>query len=301
MILVTQGHQESIGLEVFLKSFICLNQNEQSEFILFCNKETLEKNLKNFGYKFEVHDEYVEFITSKLKCSFCNNLITESTDSINNALRIIKPQDILITLPTSKEQLLIDGHVTKGYTEFLRKYFDNNNITMLFKGNDSQISLLTDHIPLAEVSQKINYELIINKSKNSLEGLNEIGINIKQVVFSGINPHAGENGLLGTEDSVINEAIVKLRDIYSDKEIIGPISGDVVSHYESSETLIIFAYHDQGLSYFKHSNKFIGANITLGLPFIRMSVDHGTAFDLYGKNVADYNGCFNLMKFALTI
>jgi 4-hydroxythreonine-4-phosphate dehydrogenase len=301
MILVTQGHQESIGLEVFLKSFICLNQVEQKEFVFYCNRETLEKNLNNFGYKYNITDNSIEFINSRLKCEFNQKVITESTDSINSALKGISPEDVLITLPTSKEQLLINGEITKGYTEFFRKYYEDKNITMLFKGNDSQISLLTDHIPLVEVSGKINHELIIEKTKNSINGLSKIGVNIKRIVFSGINPHAGENGLLGTEDSVISEALEELKTLFPDKKILGPISGDIVSHYESKDTLIIFAFHDQGLSYFKHSNKFIGANITFGLPFIRMSVDHGTAFDLYGKNVADYNGCLNLMKFALTI
>jgi 4-hydroxythreonine-4-phosphate dehydrogenase len=114
---------------------------------------------------------------------------------------------------------------------------------------------------------------------------------VKRVFISGLNPHAGENGLIGNEDARVSSAIKRLRSNLK-IEMSGPFPGDtMLLEKKRPEDLLIYLFHDQGLGIFKGLQGFIGSNITLGLPFPRFSPDHGTSFSLFGRNEADYRGC----------
>jgi len=289
MIYVTAGHEEGIGLEVFLKSYLLLPKLQQENFHLICHEETLKKNLILSHINLDHDPISVTYITEQ----------PYSTSALAKGIELCSETDILLTLPTSKDQLILDGKNLAGHTEYFRKHF-NTEVDMFFKSNESNVLLVTDHIPLNEVTKTINKELINSKVKLCVENYEKYFNQLDEIFISGINPHAGENGILGNEDEVISEAITSLSDGL-DQEISGPLPADglLVNRSFSHEKLFVYMYHDQGLAPFKSIYKTIGANISLGLPFLRLSVDHGTAFELFGKNQANYMGCYYVMKLAL--
>lgn len=291
-ILVSQGHEYGIGLEVFLKAFLVARKEIQNSCELFVEKKSLERTLKSTRLDFEFNSHQLNISGSKLKLSMIgNSKLPISSNSLLSCFKSIKADDCLFTLPTSKDQF-INPLKPKlkylGHTEFLRDYFQRN-LLMCFIEDNLNILLLSDHISLKNVFPTINSEIIINKiilASNTLP-------KIKNFIFSGLNPHAGENGLLGVEDKEISKAIKNLSKLFKNKNFMGPFSSDslLVNKIES-ENLYIYCYHDQGLGSFKTLKHFRGINLTLGLPFLRLSVDHGTGFDIYGKNIADYQGAY---------
>lgn len=289
MIYVTAGHEEGIGLEVFLKSYLLLPQYQQEKFHLICHKETLEKNLELCKISLDYDPIKTTYVSDR----------PYSTSALAEGIKLCKETDILLTLPTSKDQLILNGKSVAGHTEYFREYF-NTEVDMFFKSDESNVLLVTDHIPLNEVSKTISKELIYEKTLLCVENYEKYFNKLTDIYITGINPHAGENGILGTEDSIITEAI---NDLTSDldKKLHGPLPADglLVNKSFSENKLFIYMYHDQGLAPFKSLYKTKGANISLGLPFLRLSVDHGTAFELFGKNQANYMGCYYVMKLAL--
>lgn len=297
MIYVTQGHESSISLEIFLKSFLMLDCQEKEKITLVVNEQTLEDAYKILNLSSCKNNISLQtFLFSKSKHP-------QSTVALEIALdKMDFNKDILLTMPTSKDQLILNSKNKAGYTEYLRDYFKNPNIAMTFKNADSFVLLITDHVPLESVP-KISKEIIVAKTEQAINGAKKYFEALKTVYFSGINPHAGENGIIGDEDKIIIDAICELKDKNPDIKFFGPYSGDVLHYYTEGkkDTLGVYMFHDQGLSYFKSKFQLIGLNISLGLPFLRMSVDHGTAFDQYGKNQAQYLGTYYLLQEALKV
>ncbi|MCB9092934.1 MAG: 4-hydroxythreonine-4-phosphate dehydrogenase PdxA [Halobacteriovoraceae bacterium] len=298
MIHVTQGHEQGIGLEVFFKSLISLPSREHSKFILYGSKQYIDDTLESIKLAHSWRNNSLHLKNSEINCILLEeNELTLSNYSLLKALENIKKNEILFTLPTSKDQLFLDGEYPLGYTEFLRKYFKNPNLLMHFHSEDLDLSLLSDHIPLKQVPSYLTQERVLEK----LSILVNSPFNFKRFVIAGINPHAGENGLLGNEEKTLNSSLEKIRLQHPSFEWLGPLPGDTLHQYQRDKTCIVSTYHDQGLSYFKSKKKFLGINITLGLPFLRASVDHGTAFELYGKNKANYLGCYYCLRTLLTL
>ena len=292
MIYVSQGHENSISLEIYFKSFLMLSRRERKQFIL-----VVDKNVLNYQIKYLKLDP----ILYSLQCLFIEGQRPLSTLSLEKCLEKMTYKDVLITLPTSKDQLLFEGNPTTGHTDFFRRRFENKSIAMTFLGGEDLVLLMTEHMPLRDVAEEITEELIFAKTRIVLQEWKRYFYPVEEVFFSGINPHAGENGLLGKEDIRIVGAIKKLRKEFSVK-FSGPFSADGLSMQKKGKnSMMVYMYHDQALCFFKERHGFFGLNITLGLPFLRFSVDHGTAFDLYGKNRAYYLGCFHLLKEALSI
>lgn len=303
MIYVSQGHEDGIGLEAFIKAIIQLPQHITRKFELHANIEALNKSLNSLKLPMQKDQDRIYIGGQEI---LFKNVKKEkgplSSASLRQVLGHIKESDILVTLPTSKDQLIFNGENCSGHTDFFRKYYSDHNITMLFKGVHSYLLLLTDHIPLKDVPTAINRELISKKCSYAIDGINRFFGKVEEVIFSGINPHAGENGLLGHEDKVIAKYIEHQKQKGKIK-YVGPIPGDTMHFHtnHSTEQLFVCAYHDQGLSSFKEKNGLLGINITFGLPFLRFSVDHGTAFELYGKNMADASGCLFVLKEAYKV
>lgn len=298
MILVTQGHELGIGLEVFFKAYNKLESNFNN-YTLYAFKESIQKTASSLDMDFEYFDDYILINSKKLNVIFLKEkTFPQSTIALENALKDIDMNsDILFTLPTSKDQLInSDQKICHGYTEFLRNRYQTKNLTMSFLSPKHSVSLVTDHIPLNKVSSTITKELISNKVKNSIETISKIR-KIKNIIVAGINPHSGEGGLLGHEDDIVDQAIRDIKKSFPQLNILGPVPGDTMHfHYKNENDLLVYMYHDQGLAPFKFINGLIGINITCGLPFIRVSVDHGTSFNLYGKNLANESGCLYLME-----
>jgi len=298
-IFVTQGHERGIGLEVFINSCLTLESTLTSRIVFIGFRNSVIHTLRNLRVPYKLDDNYLHLPGLSLKTIWVkSNLISESFSSLTTALEALEIQrGILFTLPTSKDQFP-DG--INGHTEFFRFHFQKNNIGMFFSSPRKKVLLLTDHIKLSDVSTVLTERLIIDRASEAIFCLKKWGISFENIYFSGINPHAGENGLIGFEDIHVTKAVKFLNKFQ--KSIFGPLSGDSLFNMSNScSDLLIYAYHDQGLAAFKASEGFIGSNISLGLPFPRFSPDHGTSFQQYGKNVADYRGCSYSLKEALNL
>ncbi|MFZ4712920.1 MAG: 4-hydroxythreonine-4-phosphate dehydrogenase PdxA [Bacteriovoracaceae bacterium] len=301
MIYVSQGHELGIGLEVFLKSFLHLSQLEQREFTLICNSSSLRQTIDSLSLPYKLTKNELQLaknITLKIKEAKKISPF-QSTDSLVACLEVLKKKDILFTLPTSKDQLILGKKKLSGHTEFFRHYYKKDEISMLFYSPNIKLFLITDHLALKKVGDTITSSLIARKVSLVLKESKKYKLgNFTEVLFSGINPHVGENGILGNEDSKIFPGIKKLKTTFPKITFLGPISGDILSLKLDplKEQLLVYMFHDQGLSFFKSQMGLLGINISLGLPNLRTSVDHGTAFDLYGKNQANFSGCLYVIK-----
>jgi 4-hydroxythreonine-4-phosphate dehydrogenase len=302
MIHITQGHQKGVGLEVLFKSLVFFNQKNIEQMILYASQKDILNTLEFLPYVFSINHDSIHIHGKSLKCYFIENSKYISTDTLTTALNVIKPNDVLFTLPTSKEQLIHNSEVKHGYTEFFRSYFDKNNIAMIFMSNKEKVALLSDHIPISAISNTLSLDFIKNKTLLILNSFQENISNLDEVIMTGINPHSGENGRLGIEDNNVEKALIYLKSKFKNIKFNSkPIPADTVQYHRKNNInqLIIYSSHDQALATFKDRNGILGLNITLGLPFLRISVDHGTAFELYQKNKADSTGCYYCLKQAL--
>ncbi|MDH3648650.1 MAG: 4-hydroxythreonine-4-phosphate dehydrogenase PdxA [Saprospiraceae bacterium] len=197
--------------------------------------------------------------------------------------------DALITAPIHKHAMSKAGFPYTGHTDFLTEKFGDGESLMLMVGDQMRVGVATDHIPISEVSDMISKELLLRKIGMLEQSLKrDFGIEKPLIAVLGLNPHAGEEGLLGTEEiEIIRPAIIEMKKKGS--LISGPHSAD--GFFGSGEFRkvdgILAMYHDQGLIPFKALNFGQGVNFTAGLNIIRTSPDHGTAHRIAGQNVAD--------------
>lgn len=304
MIYITQGHELSIGPEVFLKAFCLLPDSSKSDFTYIGTQDCLKTQLDFLKIPHSFSGPNLIFSNSTLKCHFIpKRNLPASTQALEAALPLIRKKDILLTLPTSKDQIFYNGKSCTGHTDFFRKYYKVKDISMVFSSPSDNILLVTDHISLKDVAKSITEKIIVDKINLTLKNYPKFFHGFEEVLISGINPHAGEGGLLGKEDQKIDAAIEKLKVAFKKIKFIGPLSGDSLHFHKNPDKrqLRVYMYHDQGLVSFKERNGVIGLNISLGLPFLRMSPDHGTAFSLFGKNQANCLGLYYLLIKALEV
>ncbi|WP_010186484.1 4-hydroxythreonine-4-phosphate dehydrogenase PdxA [Sphingomonas sp. PAMC 26605] len=197
----------------------------------------------------------------------------------------------LVTGPVSKNQLYQIGFNYPGQTEFVaeRCGIAGENAVMMLAGPDLRVVPITTHVPLAAVSGLLSIELIVAKGRATARGLaRNFGILNPRIAFAGFNPHAGESGAIGREEiELIAPAVALLRDDGIDA--IGPFAADTLFHprARAGYDAVLCCYHDQALVPIKTLYFDEGVNITLGLPIVRTSPDHGTAFDIAGKDRAE--------------
>lgn len=302
MIHISQGHEESIGLEVLLKSILTIPSKYLNQLKLHCYKDTLIKHLEIINIDHKITDNQLIINNRIIALKLLKNTnLSQTLTSLDSAIDECGTEDVLLTLPSSKDQFVKDNYNNNGHTEYFRNVYKDSNLSMAFVGPLNNILLLTDHIPVSEISKSINTNMIIEKTSKVLDNIHSIR-EVNRVLFSGINPHCGEEGLMGSEEKHIEEAIKHLSHKYSNIDFIGPISGDTIQFIPTDKTdLLVYSAHDQGLAPFKTVNGLLGINVTFGLPFLRVSPDHGTAFYLYGKNEANYQGMLFVLNKILKI
>lgn len=197
----------------------------------------------------------------------------------------------LVTGPVSKAQLYDIGFTHPGQTEFVaeRSGIARENAVMLLAGPTLRVVPITTHVPLADVSRLLTIEVIVAKAQATARGLTRnFGIERPRLAFAGFNPHAGEGGAIGREEiDLIAPAIAQLRDEGIDAT--GPFAADTMFHPRARATydVAMCCYHDQALVPLKTLHFDDGVNMTLGLPIVRTSPDHGTAFAIAGQNRAN--------------
>lgn len=299
MIHITQGHEKSIATEVLLRSLFQFPQKCLDKILIHHSLDDLKVIEKNYNGLYQIRTSSIEYQSKKVNFEQIQNSEKKSNtlSSLENALSLIKKKDILITMPTSKNQFDYNDAQYSGYTDYFRRNIDNLGI-MLFKYKNTYCLLLSDHIPLKDVPNNTtkNFSEKINKAYNSLKShFNFNG----EVFISGLNPHAGEDGIIGSEEISIKKELGNLKFSFSNNLL--PADTIHFNHHKEKEQLFIFFYHDQALSFFKNEYGLFGINVTLNLPFLRFSVDHGTAFNLYNKKSANFLGCYYVINEALKI
>ena len=295
-VYITQGHEKGIGLEVFFKTAILLPKKDLKLIQLIAYEDAVTNTLKTLSLPFKIEEDKVIVAETSIPTYWLTGVShSQSFTAIELGMRLCESGGVLYTLPTSKDQF--PGFA--GHTEYFRHFYKKPELGMFFSSPTMQTLLLSDHVAIKDLSRLMTEEVIFDRLLNALQTLKKWNWPTKRILISGMNPHAGESGLIGHEDERIKQAIKRLK-AKTKLDILGPLPGDtMLLEQKSPEDLLVYVFHDQGLGVFKGQQGFIGSNITLGLPYPRFSPDHGTSFGLYGKNTADYRGCAFSLKEAL--
>mgnify|MGYP005622401967 FL=1 len=207
--------------------------------------------------------------------------------------------DAMVTAPISKEAWHTAGHHFDGHTGLLAKLTRCENYRMTFASCKLNVMLTTTHIPLHEVSRSLSIERVHETIRLADRFLQELGISSPRIAVCGLNPHAGESGIFGMEDESIIKPAVQLA---ADERISasGPFPADTIFRraIQGEFDLVVAQYHDQGLIPIKMIAFDTAVNISVGLPIIRTSVDHGTAFDIAGQAAADHRNMRSAIDYA---
>jgi len=211
-----------------------------------------------------------------------------------------KKLDALVTAPLSKAAVRLSGLPDfVGHTEYLAEKTGTRTFAMMFHSDRLKVALVTTHVPLSEVAASITTQKILRVTSLAHEALKRLGFSMPRIGIAGLNPHAGEDSAFGEEDEkVVAPAVMLARKKVMNVE--GPLPADALFHsaYNGDYDLVVAMYHDQALAPFKMIAFDKGVNITLGLPFVRTSVDHGTAFDIAGKGMASEKSLVEAIKLA---
>lgn len=223
---------------------------------------------------------------------------------LDEAVRLIKDKriDALVTCPVSKEAVNLAGlKGFSGHTEYLAGYFGVDKYVMMLMNDRIKMSLVTRHIALKKVAQAINKENVRTTICYTYRALKRFfAMNNPRLVVAGLNPHASDNGIIGDEEVKVVVPVVKSMR-RSGMSISGPLSADVAiaKAYSGKFDAVVAMYHDQALIALKLFGSNSGVNMTLGLPFVRTSPLHGTAFDIAGKGKVNCASFLEAVKLAV--
>ncbi len=209
----------------------------------------------------------------------------------------------IATCPISKRSLNDAGYLFPGHTEMLASLTKTSNYAMMLAGSRLRVTLVTIHCPLREVASLLTIEAVCRMIRITHQALGmDFAIKTPRIAVAGLNPHGGENNLFGDEEEqVIGPAVEQAR--AENIDVSGPYPPDTVFFKAASGAFdaVVCMYHDQGLIPFKLLHFADGVNITLGLPLVRTSVDHGTAYDIAGKGLADHRSLDEAVRLAAAI
>ncbi|MGD8537227.1 MAG: 4-hydroxythreonine-4-phosphate dehydrogenase PdxA [Candidatus Aminicenantes bacterium] len=314
---ITLGDPGGIGPEVTLKSLSQREASSPAHFILFGSRPLTEETLKTLGLHMDIPS--LTGLESSSLPSIClwdiktplhmekKGVVSKENGeaSFQYFQRAVKKArdgalDAVVTAPISKHSWALAGIPYPGHTEYLSHAYPQ--AIMAFWSAKIKVALFTHHISLKEAIKKIKTKALFKFFQLLNNSLIQTGKTNMSFLVSGLNPHAGEEGLLGLEEKEeIAPAVQKAQE--GGISIQGPYPPDVVFRkaYDLPDTMVIALYHDQGLIAFKMAAFDEGVNMTLGLPFIRTSPDHGTAFDIAGKGRANPKSMTEAIKLALDL
>ncbi|HSW38247.1 MAG TPA: 4-hydroxythreonine-4-phosphate dehydrogenase PdxA, partial [Acidobacteriota bacterium] len=209
--------------------------------------------------------------------------------------------DAMVTAPLNKKHFQEAGYDFPGHTEFLASLCGVRETAMAFLTETLKVVLATIHSPLRTVIETLSAELIFRKLNIILTEFPRLGLPCARVAVAGLNPHAGEGGIMGSEErEIITPAIIRAREVFPRAAIEGPLPADTLFWRAGNGEfdVVLAMYHDQGLAPVKLMGFGRAVNVTLGLPFIRTSVDHGTAFEIAGKGIARHDSMNTAIRWA---
>jgi len=208
--------------------------------------------------------------------------------------------DAIATAPINKRSLFLGGYSFPGHTEFLAQLTGSEEFAMAFVAANLRIVLISTHVPLAEAIRMVEKDRIVRTIRLTHRELQRWGIERPRLAMAALNPHGAEGGLFGMEESTEILPAIEACRVTDDIDVEGPYSADTVFLRASRGEFdaVVACYHDQAMIPVKCLSFGEAVNVTLGLPFIRTSVDHGTAFDIAGKGVAEHSSMIAAIKLA---
>jgi len=316
---ISIGDLNGIGPEVVLKTFEDSRMLELCTPVIFANVKALSFIKKSFESTSMLHGidkldqlvigkinvlnvwrEPVEFKTGEndpVAGEYAIKSFVAATAALKDGLI-----DVLVTAPINKYNIQSETFKFPGHTDYLDQQLEGNALMLMVQDN-LRVGLLTDHIPVNEVASHLTEALIRQKIETVKKSLiQDFSINKPKIAVLGLNPHAGDGGVIGKEDNEILKPVIK-KMFESGTLVFGPFPADGFfgsGHYEKYDA-VIAAYHDQGLIPFKTLSFGKGVNYTAGLNKIRTSPDHGTAYDIAGKGIADHNSFKEAVYLAIDI
>ncbi|MBC2400020.1 4-hydroxythreonine-4-phosphate dehydrogenase PdxA [Clostridium tetanomorphum] len=313
---ITMGDPAGVGPEIALKALGKFEEYRKKS-IIFGSKNVLQyyKDLLNIQYRLNVISSMEDFDDK------CINIVNVLDISMNE-FEIGKVLDVcghcafkyietatnwalqnkikaVVTAPLNKEALHLGGHNFDGHTEIFAALTGTKKYAMMLWSEVLKVIHVSTHVALREACNMTTKERILDVIKLADETLKNMGIAYPRIAVAGLNPHSGESGIFGNEEMIeIYPAIKQARDININVE--GPVPPDTVflKAYKGQYDIVVAMYHDQGHIPIKLLAFDLGVNITVGLPIVRTSVDHGTAFDIAGKGIAKEESMVNALKVA---
>lgn len=318
---ITQGDVNGIGLEVILKTFLDPQMMELFTPVIFGSQKTASYhrkalNIEDFSFNIirdvneanpkranliNVYDEEIN-IELGMQTNIGGKYAFKSLEAATQALQQNKI-DALVTAPINKQNIQSETFHFPGHTEYLDDMFGKGNSLMILMNDKLKVALVTGHTPLNKVADELSIEKILKKLHILNQSLiQDFSIRKPKIAVLGLNPHASDNGLIGNEEqNIITPAINKAKE--ENIMAYGPYAADGFfgkGSYNDFDAVLAM-YHDQGLVGFKALAFGNGVNYTAGLPIVRTSPDHGTAYDIAGKGLANEQSFRNALYAAIDI
>ena len=316
---ISIGDLNGIGSEVILKTFEDTRMLELCTPVIFANVKIVSFLKKELKLDVAIHgiDKLEQLVVGKINVlnvwregvnlEFGKNDDVVGSYAIKSFVAATKALkeglvDVLVTAPINKYNIQSEEFKFPGHTDYLAQELEGDAL-MLMVSDNLRVGLLTDHVPLNEVAGHLTEELIKKKIETVKQSLiRDFSINKPKIAVLGLNPHCGDGGVIGSEDdAVLKPTLKKIFD--KGTLVFGPFPADSFfgsNHYEKYDA-IIATYHDQGLIPFKTLSFGRGVNYTAGLDKVRTSPDHGTAYDIAGKNKADFTSFKEAVYLAIDI
>ncbi|KPQ00329.1 MAG: 4-hydroxythreonine-4-phosphate dehydrogenase PdxA [Bacteroidetes bacterium HLUCCA01] len=314
IIALTPGDFNGIGPEVLLKAALRLPDARYRLIAPLAWLESyarqcdLEPELTSFRDTHEVYWpdtlsgwDYPGVLPGQLDAD-CGRIAMESIDTAINQCLSGQAQ-AMVTAPISKEAIQLAGYTVPGHTEFLAERTGTRHYTMMLVRQNLRVGLVTTHIPVRNVADAVTHDSIVSHLNTMHRALQrQFNIASPGIAVLGLNPHAGDGGVLGTEEiDIIHPAIIRARSMGIHCEGPFPADGFFGSGTYKSFDAVLAMYHDQGLAPFKALSFGGGVNFTAGLPIIRTSPDHGTAFAIAGRKQADEQSMLEAVNMAIEL
>jgi 4-hydroxythreonine-4-phosphate dehydrogenase len=309
-VAITSGDTDGVGLEVVSKALSRLGKQAGVQFYLWRAPSCSKKDLRRIDRSFKrvTVASWPEALRAKVEggreiVDIASNLSPAHWVEASAQAAKLGHIDGLATAPLSKTAIHEAGMTDIGHTDILKRVSKCKDLYMCFVGKNFSVVLATGHVSLEKVTEELDETSLMGaiKAAAALKKL-QPSKDKRSLALVGLNPHAGEGGLIGSQESTVFKKV--LERLKTEKiEVAGPLVPDVAFTEANWKKYSVYvaSYHDQGLIPFKMVHKRHGVHITMGLPFVRTSVDHGTAKDIFGKNLADYHSMLEALKWSVNL
>lgn len=307
LIGISCGDLNGIGIELIIKVFSDNRMLEHCTPVVFASAKAINfyrKSLQDINFNYQTTKDFSRINPKQVNIFGCweeevpiqPGILNETGGkyaalSLQTAVAALKQGQIqgLVTAPIHKKNIQSAEFTFTGHTLYLQTLFEVNEVVMLMCAGDFRVALVTEHVPVSDIAGQITKEKILSKLITLNQSLQkDFSIDKPRIAVLALNPHAGDEGLIGTEEeNIIKPAIKEAKN--NNILAVGPYSADAFFARRGHEKFdaVLAMYHDQGLIPFKSLALLEGVNYTAGLPVIRTSPDHGVAFDIAGKDKAD--------------